>query len=161
MKSVQVATVLLVLGLVPLLTGCGQQVSEESLPAPNQSGAGDSSLSEADIVGIQDACLQVFNLDWENVTIENMKELANEYTTIKNGTVRFGDVAQTEIEKVADLVIQMDETYDWMESEARSTFDSDDLETTISEGERIDKEFRAKKSSISENISQVCQPHFE
>lgn len=156
----KLAKVLFTFFSVAMLAACGGQAGQQASPSLTESVVEQAALSEEDTRAIQDACLQVFQLDWNNVPQEAMKDLAREYTSINNGAVRFGDEARSTIETVSSFVIEMDEAYDWMGSEVSKYISFDDIDTTITEGKRIDEEFQAKRAAISQKINQECQPHF-
>lgn len=178
MQSVNLTKSLIILGAVSLLVGCGQQVNQQGSPAStgsalDESGSSDEAqvqvLSDEDIFGIQDACLQVFQLDWRNVPADpTMRDIAREYTAIKNGAVRFGDEARIVIESVSDLVMQMDEANDLFTSDSAATISKFSLRSTSEELDQVQAEheknleaFWASRDSISEQINQECQPYFD
>jgi hypothetical protein len=70
------------------------------------------SSNDADGLAITDACADVYELDWGNVSAREFDAFALDYSSQRNRATNLGDDAGAVVVKVSEIVIEMDSDYD-------------------------------------------------
>lgn len=118
-----------------------------------------SGLGQEDLDGVIEACSMVYQLDWTNVTNEMIGDFANKFVATRNLAVSLSPEANEIVQKVADLVRDMDDLYD----EAR---DFTQYEVDFSDPDSVDalKSFndiwQTERDQLGSEINRVCEPYF-
>ena len=118
--------------------------------------AASGGMSEEGRLYVIDACVDVFEKDWEQTSIESMSPYRNEFIEIRNRSVDMDDETRRVVGELAEQASELTELYNqWLRDMPTRVLQN--LDEVVAATDK----FRAGQSEVAAEINRICAPFFE